>query len=60
MIELKTCPFCGGTAFCSEYDYKLDDGYVVITHFVECNGCHATTFEYETEKEAIEAWNRRI
>ena len=59
MIELKTCPFCGSSAFCSEYDYELYNGCVVL-HFVECNGCHVTTFEYDTEEEAIEAWNRRI
>ena len=55
MIELKPCPFCGNTAFVSEYLY---DPY--ITFFVECNGCHATTFEFATSAEAIEAWNRRV
>lgn len=59
MNELKSCPFCGGEAFLSEFIYDLAYG-CVITNFVECNGCHATTFEYDTEEEAIEAWNRRI
>ena len=59
MNELKLCPFCGGTAFCNEYVYAFDS-YCVETHLVECNGCHATTFEYDTEEEAIEAWNRRM
>lgn len=59
MTNLKLCPFCGSTAFCSEYIYEFDT-YCVVMHFVECNGCHTTTFEYDTEEEAINAWNRRI
>ena len=59
MIELKTCPFCGSSAFLAEYDYAIDNGYVA-THVVECNGCHATTFEYSSPEEAADAWNRRI
>lgn len=58
-MELELCPFCGSTAFTVNYEYKLDNG-VCKMWFVECNGCHATTFEYDTEKEAIESWNRRI
>ena len=58
MTDLKLCPFCGSTAFLTEYDYDLGNGYVV-THVVECNGCHAQTFEYDSPEEAIEAWNRR-
>lgn len=58
MNELKPCPFCGGDAFLAEYDYSLGD-YYVVTHVVECNGCHATTFEYDSPKEAADAWNRR-
>ena len=58
MHELKSCPFCGESAFTAEYIYHLDQGYVTM-HFVECNGCHATTFEYDTEEEAANAWNRR-
>jgi Lar family restriction alleviation protein len=59
MIELEQCPFCGDTAFLSEYTYELDSCHVIM-HFVECNGCHATTYEYDSEEEAAEAWNRRI
>jgi Lar family restriction alleviation protein len=59
MIELKPCPFCGGEAFLAEYDYALDNGYIA-THFVECNGCSVTTFEYDSPEEAAEAWNRRV
>jgi Lar family restriction alleviation protein len=58
MAELKPCPFCGSKAFLSEFVYDLELGRVKM-QFVECNGCHATTYEYDTEEEAIEAWNRR-
>lgn len=58
MPELKNCPFCGGNAFTTEYTYNLNPGRVLV-HFVECNKCHAQTFEYDTEEEAIEAWNKR-
>ena len=58
MHDLKTCPFCGGSAWCGDNVYELDNGYVTL-YFVECNGCHATTFEYDTEEEAAYAWNRR-
>ena len=60
MIELKPCPFCGNIAFLTEYDYELDHGHIAVTHVVECNGCHATTFEYSAEEEAADAWNRRV
>lgn len=59
MIELEPCPFCGSSAFLTEYDYAIDNGYVA-THVVECNGCHATTFEYASPEEAADAWNRRV
>ena len=58
MAELKPCPFCGGDAFSTEYNYRLCPGGVLV-HFVECNKCHAMTNEYDTEAEAIEVWNRR-
>ena len=58
MAELKPCPFCGGKAFLSEYLYSCEPGRCT-TQFVEFNGCHTTTYEYNTEEEAIEAWNRR-
>ena len=58
MAELKPCPFCGGKAFLSEVLYYCEPGRCT-TQFIECNECHATTYEYNTEEEAIEAWNRR-
>lgn len=48
MIELKPCPFCGGTDL-------NDDG-----HFVECFDCHATgPNHYPIPGKAGESWNRR-
>lgn len=58
MAKLKPCPFCGAEAFLDKYVYDLEPG-CASTHFVECNGCHATTFEYDSKEEATEAWNRR-
>jgi len=49
--ELKPCPFCGGF------------GQVTIDMFaayVNCNDCNACSGDCDTEKEAIEAWNRRV
>lgn len=65
MAELKPCPFCGSKAkhfvFCrSAYDATR------LKHNVQClgKGCFANvgrdlTFSYDTEEEAVKAWNRR-
>lgn len=58
MAELKPCPFCGDSAFLCDIPYSCEPGRLVMWA-VECNGCHTTTFEYDTKEEAIEAWNRR-
>lgn len=47
--ELKPCPFCGGEA-------KI---MISVLSYVMCDKCCAETNHYITEKEAIEAWNRR-
>ena len=49
--KLKPCPFCGGEA--SMY-IAYDDGYYVC-----CDECGCGLPVYNTEEEAIEAWNRR-
>ena len=54
--ELKPCPFCGGEArverdsFSGSYVGCLND---------ECLGFLGLGWIYETEEEAIDAWNRR-
>ncbi len=56
--KLKPCPFCGGEAkMLEEYDVMIGKTY----YFVECTECTGTIFSGEiNEKEAIEAWNRRV
>lgn len=60
MAELKHCPFCGGKAYISQEDcYGYDDN----DYMVFCDNCglqFGFTMQYDTEAEAIEAWNRRI
>ena len=53
--ELKPCPFCGseaevnhGTTYGFRYEYEP-----------RCTKCECMLGVYETEKEAIETWNRR-
>ena len=50
--ELKPCPFCGGEAIIK---YYAPCDYVVHCEKEDCYGGI-----YDTEEEAIEAWNRRI
>lgn len=59
--ELKPCPFCGGKAFLRKYYYSGGEP----AYYVECGGVKSTcsvmpsTWSYDTEEEAIEAWNTR-
>ena len=57
MTELKPCPFCGGEA--KSYARGGTDNCWLNTHWVGCLGCDCGTCFYETEGEAIAAWNRR-
>lgn len=54
-MTLKPCPFCGGISFLDNYDYEE----LGKTYYVRCDKCYTESFEYNTEQEAIEAWNRR-
>lgn len=49
-MELKPCPFCGGEASPTVYKNEA---------VVECIDCDARTGIFDTEEEAVEAWNRR-
>ena len=50
-VELKPCPFCGGT------EIKVDNDQGI--YFVYCDQCECETSKYVTEDKAIQAWNRR-
>ena len=52
--ELKSCPFCGTCIPVVVIYPKPFVGYEL-----ECRECHATTARYDTEAEAVEAWNTR-
>ena len=61
MNELKPCPFCGGEPSTGFIDYEGDTW--VGKHEVSCfnNKCvvQPNTDSYETEEDAIKAWNTR-
>lgn len=50
--KLKPCPFCG------KLHHEVSDYKPVYR--VECTFCGARTGNYNSEQEAIKAWNRRI
>ena len=55
--QLKPCPFCGSKA---EIEHKRN----LLTWIVQCSNqsCPASYMigaDYETEEQAIDAWNRR-
>jgi Lar family restriction alleviation protein len=53
MSELKNCPLCNGEAFAVTGDFTD------FKTFIGCKSCHVSTNEYDTEAEAITAWNTR-
>ena len=57
MSELKQCPFCGSdkvNVIKHEYN-NLSDSFGV-----RCFNCKTQSYQsFDSEKEAIEAWNRR-
>ena len=54
--ELKNCPYCGDTYI---KIYHSRAGYQVGCNTVNCIACRGYARAYNTEKEAVEAWNRR-
>lgn len=59
--KLKPCPFCGGSAFTSKEIYPTGEEAWHVLHWEDGNCFIANTIngDYDTEEEAIEAWNRR-
>lgn len=72
MSELKPCPFCGGDSEIKDDGYwnvEFDNLTMAETdcdikspdmYWAECEACHSLSGYYETEEEAVDAWNRRI
>ena len=64
MTELKPCPFCGDTATLWHTTDNHKSPYVQCDGSVKTDGsnkCFACIYpwNYKTDEEAIEAWNRR-
>ena len=55
MDELKPCPFCG-----SKDSGILTTSYDGYWFAVFCENCMVQTRKCRQEKDAIEAWNRRV
>ncbi len=59
---LLPCPFCGTSERDDEQERNLDD-WLQLTEMVgfvvECFGCGAETRCFDTDAEAVAAWNRR-
>ena len=55
--KLKSCPFCGGSEAYISSNYMGES-------FVRCPSCGAIVYGSDnirmSEKQAIEAWNRRV
>lgn len=59
-MELKPCPFCG----CGEAGTQWHHGYWSVAcgynhDATPSNHCFQDWGEFETEEQAVEAWNRR-
>ena len=58
--ELKPCPFCGEKLRLQNNYYSGPLWKRINNSFrVECPKCNASTYEFTTAEQAIEAWNRR-
>ena len=49
---LKSCPFCGNI------DITITNHHNMMV-FVQCEDCGATFPHFDTEEQAVDAWNRR-
>ena len=56
---LTPCPFCGGAdqrVVGARINHEDQEWY----WSVECKSCHARVQDFHTERQAIDAWNRRF
>ena len=56
-VELRKCPFCGSKGVIN-YQEALD-AWIVECSNVTCPASYMIGWDYDTEEEAIEFWNRR-
>ena len=56
---LLCCPFCGGKAEQESFIVKVSKFDSVKQWKVSCNDCCASSFDDNSEAEAIAAWNKR-
>jgi len=53
--NLKSCPFCNGEAWLLQVNYPDGDRW----YNPQCSNCPAGWMKnYETQEEAVEAWNK--
>ena len=57
---LKPCPFCGANAIDIETSYFHNgSGKCTPMYSAVCKACYCETKDFNTELEAVKAWNRR-
>jgi len=66
MSEIKSCPWCGGEVKANEYEYpdwlEVDNSWHIdhVDRAKAINaGCPYEYASYNSEQEAIDAWNTR-
>lgn len=55
MVELKSCPFCGGKAELIKTSGYSGNHY----YYVRCFGCGIQTMQYSNKDVAADIWNKR-
>lgn len=58
VAELKRCPFCGSPGEVEHREYS--GTWIVQCSNGECPASYMIGWDYETEEDAIDAWNRRV